>query len=38
MQAQLGLARLLDRMHLRPEVVGAQEIVGNPQASRGIAF
>jgi hypothetical protein len=38
MQAQLGVARLLDRMDLRPQVVGAQEVVGDPQAACGIAF
>jgi len=32
----LGLARLLDRMDLRPQVVGAQEVVGDPQPAGGI--
>jgi hypothetical protein len=34
----LSLARLLDRMDLRPQVVGAQEIVRDAQAARGIAL
>jgi hypothetical protein len=38
MQPALGVARFLDRMDFRPEVVRAQKIVGDPQASRGIAF
>jgi hypothetical protein len=37
-KAQLGVARLLDRMDLGPQVVGAQEIVGDPQAACGIAL
>jgi hypothetical protein len=37
-QAKLAIARLLDRMDLRPQVVGAQEVVGDPQAACGIAF
>jgi len=31
MQPQLGVAGLLDRVDLRPQVVGAQEVVGDPQ-------
>ena len=38
MQAKLAIARLLDRVDLRPQVVGAQEVVGDPQPSCGIAF
>jgi hypothetical protein len=37
-QTQLGVARLLDRVNLRPQVIGAQEIVGDPQPAGGIAF
>src|SRR5207237_8194129 len=38
MEAALVIAGFLDRMDLRPQVVGAQEIVGDPQASRGVPF
>ena len=38
MQAQLALARLLHRVDLRAQVVRAQEIVGDPQAARGVSF
>ena len=38
MEAALVIAGIVDRMDLRPQVVGAQEIVGDPQASRGVAF
>jgi hypothetical protein len=38
MQSELALARLLDRMDLRAQVVGAQEVVRDPQASCGVAF
>jgi len=38
MQATLGIARFLDRMHLRPQVVGAQEIVRDPQVACGVAL
>jgi hypothetical protein len=31
MQRPLGLAGLLDGMDLRAQVVGAQEVVGDPQ-------
>jgi hypothetical protein len=34
----LGVARLLDRMDLGPQVVGAQEIVADPQPAGGVAF
>jgi len=37
-QAPLGVARLLDRMDLRPQVVGAQEIVGDPQPAGRVAL
>ena len=37
-QLALGLVRLLDRMHLRPQVIGAQKIVRDAQASGGVAF
>jgi hypothetical protein len=33
MQPALALARLLDRMDLRAQVIGAQKIVGDPQPS-----
>jgi hypothetical protein len=32
-KAQLAVAGFLDRMDLRPEVIGAQEIVRDAQAS-----
>jgi len=35
-QPPLGIARLLDRVDLRPQVVGAQEIVGDPEPAGGI--
>ena len=38
MQGELAFAGFLDRMDLRAQVVGAQEIVRDPQASRGVAF
>jgi hypothetical protein len=38
MELQLSFARLLDRMDLRAQVVGAQEIVGDAQAAGGVAF
>jgi hypothetical protein len=38
MQPALSLARLLDRMDLRAQVVSAQEVVGDPQAAGGVAF
>jgi hypothetical protein len=33
MKRPLGIVRFLDRMHFRPQVIGAQEIVGDPQPS-----
>jgi hypothetical protein len=38
MQAVLVGARLLDRMDLRPQVVSAQEIVGDPQPAGRITL
>ena len=38
MEAKLRLARFLDRMDLRPQVVGAQEVVGDPQPAGRVAF
>ena len=38
MKAPLGVARLLDRMNLRAQVVGAQEIVGDPEPSGRVAL
>jgi hypothetical protein len=38
MQRDLRVARLLDRMHLRPQVVGAQEVVRDPQPAGRVAF
>jgi hypothetical protein len=38
MQGKLACAGFLDRMDLRAQVVGAQEIVRDPQASCGVAF
>jgi hypothetical protein len=35
-QAALAIARLLDRMDLRPQVIGAQEVVGDPEPAGGI--
>src|SRR5687768_5633418 len=35
---ELGLARLLDRMDLRPQVIGAQKIVRDPQSSGRVAL
>jgi hypothetical protein len=36
MHAALAIARLLDRMDLRPQVIGAQEVVGDPEPAGGI--
>jgi hypothetical protein len=36
MKALLGLARLLDRVDFRPQVVGAQVVVGDAQAAGGV--
>ena len=38
MQRALGVARLLDRMDLRPQVVRAQEVVGDPQPPGAVAL
>jgi hypothetical protein len=38
MKPPLGGARLLDRMDLRPQVIGAQEVVRDPQPPGRIAF
>jgi len=38
MQPDLRIARLLDRVDLGPQVVRAQEIVGDPQPAGGVAF
>jgi hypothetical protein len=37
-EAALALARLLDRVDLRPQIVGAQEIVGDPQPTGRVAL
>jgi hypothetical protein len=36
--AALALARLLDRVDLRPQVIGAQEVVGDPQPAGRVAL
>jgi hypothetical protein len=38
MKVKLSFPRLLDRMDLRAQVVGAQEIVGDPQPAGRVAF
>jgi len=38
MQSQLGIARLLDRVDLGPQVIRAQEIISDPQPAGGVAF
>jgi hypothetical protein len=38
MQPALALARVLDRMELRAQVVRAQEIVGDPQPAGRVAL
>jgi hypothetical protein len=38
MQPALALARFLDRMQLGPQVIGAQEVVGDPQPPCAVAF
>jgi hypothetical protein len=38
MKVELPCPRLLDRMDLRAQVIGAQEVVGDPQAARGVPF
>jgi hypothetical protein len=37
-EPELTIAGFLDRMDLRTQVVGAQEIVGDPQPSGRVAF
>ncbi len=37
-KVELPFSRLLDRMDLRAQVIGAQEVVGDPQAARGVPF
>jgi hypothetical protein len=37
-EAKLPLAGFLDRVDLRPQVVGAQEIVGDLQPAGRVAF
>jgi hypothetical protein len=38
MHAPFSRARLLHRVDLRAQVVGAQEVVGDAQAARAVAF
>jgi hypothetical protein len=38
MQRALPIARFLDRMNLRAQVIGAQEIVGDLQPAGRVAF
>jgi hypothetical protein len=38
MQALLGVARFLYRMDLRAQVIGAQEVIGDPQPAGRVAF
>jgi hypothetical protein len=38
MKLPLAFARLLDRMDLGPQVIGAQEIVADPQPACGVTF
>jgi hypothetical protein len=38
MQAQFIFAGFLDRVDLRAQVIGAQEIVGDPQPAGRVAF
>jgi hypothetical protein len=38
MKPQLGCARLLDGMDLRPQVIGAQEVIRDPQPPGRVAF
>jgi hypothetical protein len=38
MEAQLSFTRFLHRMDLRAQVIRAQEIVGDPQATGGVSF
>jgi len=36
MKPALGVAGFLDRMDLRSQAIGAQEVVGNPQPARRV--
>jgi hypothetical protein len=38
MQPALRVARFLDRMDLRPQVIRAQEVVGDPQPAGRVFF
>jgi hypothetical protein len=38
MKLPLALARFFDRMDLRPQVVGAQEVVADPQPPGRVAL
>jgi hypothetical protein len=38
MQQPLAIARLLDRMDLGPQVIGAQEVVGDLQPPCSVSF
>jgi hypothetical protein len=38
MKPLLAIARLLERMDLRPQVVGAQEIIRDPQPAGRVAL
>jgi hypothetical protein len=38
MKVKLSFPRLLERMDFRPQVIGAQEIVGDPQPAGRIPF
>jgi hypothetical protein len=38
MKVKLSFPRLLDRVDLRPQVIGAQEVVGDAQPAGRIAF
>jgi hypothetical protein len=35
-ELKLSFPRLLDRMNLRAQVIGAQEVVGDPERAGGI--
>jgi len=38
MEAAFGVVRFLDRVYFRPQVIGAQEIVRDAQASGRISY
>jgi hypothetical protein len=38
MERELRVARLLHRVDLRPQVVGAQKVIGDPQTAAGISL